>query len=47
MAAAYLVTAAGEEDAHLAAREIVQRIFCEKKTACGACLAAANFKTAI
>ncbi|MBS6510588.1 MAG: hypothetical protein KH334_02710 [Clostridiales bacterium] len=44
MAAAYLVTAAGEEDAHLAAREIVQRIFCEKKTACGACLACRKFQ---
>ena len=44
MAAAYLVTSAGEEDAHLAAREIVQRIFCEKKTACGACLACRKFE---
>ena len=38
MAAAYLLTSAGEEDAHRVARELVQRVFCEHKTACGQCL---------
>lgn len=37
-AAAYLITSAGEEDAHRVARELVQRVFCEHKTACGQCL---------
>ena len=44
LAAAYLITSAGEEDAHRVARELVQRIFCEHKTACGACLACRKFR---
>lgn len=44
LAAAYLISAAGEEDARQAARELAGRLFCQHRTACGQCLACRKFR---